>query len=99
MAPVFLSAPSVSRLLLAQTVHELAGVGEWRVVGAVAGGAVCTRRRIAIERPETRCRQAVGSHETVNGVDVVQAGDFVLGVGLSRILGQTNMVERDAGLL
>ena len=60
----------------AQAVHIFVSVGEsWHSGAATAAAA--TSRRVAVERPEPGSWQAVGFHESVDGVNVVQAGDLV----------------------
>ena len=60
----------------AQAVHIFVSVGESWHSGA-APAAAATSRRVAVERPEPGSWQAVGFHESVDGVNVVQAGDLV----------------------
>src|SRR5436309_6066095 len=81
----------------AQAVHIFVSVGEsWHSGAATAAAA--TSGRVAVKRPEPGSRQAVGFHERVNGVNVVQAGDLVLGISLADHHGDANVVKGDAGL-
>src|SRR5436190_13537445 len=90
--------PSGFRLLHAQTVHKLADVGKGWHIGTTAAAAAAAGC-VAVERPVADKRQAIGQYERVNGVDVVLAGDFVLGISPPDHHRDSNMVKRNAGLL
>src|SRR5438046_10611814 len=89
--------PLLVRLWHAQAVHILFRVGKgWH--GRTATAAAATSGCVAVKGPEPGSRQAVGFDEGVNGVNVVQAGDLVLGISLPDHHGDSNVVEGDAGL-
>src|SRR5579864_7717882 len=80
-----------------QAVHVLVRVSKGGIRGAAAGTAAGAGR-VTIERPETRGRQVVGDHESIHSIDVLQACDLVLGIGLPDHHGDSDMSERYAGL-
>src|SRR5262249_13820590 len=88
----------VLRLVHAQTIHVLPGVFE-RCYPIAITAAAAGSGRIAVERPETRDRKTVGDHKRVNRVDVLQAGNFILGISPPDHHCDSDMVEGNTGLL
>src|SRR5436305_12427384 len=81
----------------AQAVHVLMRISKGRIRGATTRAAAGAGR-VTIESPEARSRQMVGDHESIHRVDVLQACDLVLGIGLSNHHRESDMSERYAGL-
>src|SRR5215475_15212216 len=88
----------VLRLLYAQTTHVPPGIFE-RCYPITITAAAAGAGRIAVERPETRDRKTVGDHKRVNRVDVLQAGNFILGISPPDHHCDSDMVEGNTGLL
>src|SRR5690349_2957098 len=80
-----------------QAVHVLMRIGKGGIRGAATRTAAGAGR-VTIERPETRGWQVVGDHESIHGIDVLQACDLVLSIGLPDHHCESDMSERYAGL-
>src|SRR5689334_15298582 len=85
------------RLWHTQAVHVLMRICKGGIRGAAAGTAAGAGR-VTIERPETRGRQVIGDHESIHGIYVVEARDFVLRIGLPDHHCESDVSERYAGL-
>src|SRR5438309_11978935 len=72
-------------------------ISKGRIRGATTRAAAGAGR-VAIESPEARSRQMVGDHESIHRIDVLQACDLVLGIGLSDHHCESDMCKRYAGL-
>src|SRR5438270_11944698 len=81
----------------AQTIHVFMRIGKGGMCGA-ATGTGAGAGLVTIKRPETRGRQVIGDHESIDRINVLQACDLVLGIGLSDHHGDSNMSERYSGL-
>src|SRR5690349_25052623 len=80
-----------------QAVHVFMRIGKGWIRGSTTRAAAGAGR-VAIERPETRGWQVVGDHESVYRIDVLQACDLVLGIGLPDHHRESDVSKGYAGL-